>query len=76
MREQINRDGNSNIWGENESSRCMTYDVPCGVKDLLVEVEAVHVDLVLLALAASTHLKERDVNSNIWRENQINLTTD
>lgn len=31
--------------------------VPCGVKDLLAEVQAVHTDLVLTALPAYTHLE-------------------
>lgn len=30
--------------------------VPCGVQDLLVEIQAVHTDLVLLPLAAGAHL--------------------
>lgn len=32
--------------------------VPCGVKDFLAEVEAVHADLILATLPAHTHLEE------------------
>lgn len=32
--------------------------VPCSVKDLLAEVQAIHADLILTTLPADTHLEE------------------
>ena len=42
--------------------------VPGGVEDLLVEVQAVHVDLILLALPAGAHLKKKGEKMNVTCE--------